>query len=270
MFGFDFLNRVTCPLSGCKCVSIRPEAAKSLQLTFTSDDKTLESLLVRRALPGKLDGDNGWKHACELEHDPKKQAGVLTLTVDVPPNILIIHLNRFTYPRSGTGHRLDNRIKYPVELVHKSLAAAYKLVAVGRHSGSFQGGHYFAWVRYGDTWWKCDDEKVTPLERFSPDSEDGARAYMLFYEKLDKAGEAAGFDMDVRLGRRASTGGVRTSPLENPPIRPVTRKPSSAGGVQASHAGNPPPRRVTRVSGGSYVSNPPPRRVTRVSGGAHC
>jgi uncharacterized UBP type Zn finger protein len=184
LFGFEFLTSLVCPDAGCRAVSYKTDPAMSLQLELGMESQTLDSLLVYHARPELLDPREGWKHDCKMDENVDTQNAVKTLSIMSAPLILIVQLKRFKFDGSGVrGARLDNKIDYPIVLTHIP-GQTYRLVAVGRHRGSIQAGHYFAWVRYGETWWVCDDEDVTALEDFSLDSADGARAYMLFYEKV--------------------------------------------------------------------------------------
>ena len=102
-----------------------------------------------------------WKHECGSNMKPNPN-GIQTLTPNSYPEILTIQLKRFK-ESDGRWARLDTKINYPVKLKYFR-DQTYSLVAVGRHTGSsMHAGHYFAWVRYGRTWWKCNDSSVTPM-----------------------------------------------------------------------------------------------------------
>lgn len=57
----------------------------------------------------------------------------------------------------------------------------YSLYAVVNHIGSFEGGHYYAYIRHTrDTWYKCDDHMITKASREEVLASPG---YLLFYHK---------------------------------------------------------------------------------------
>jgi ubiquitin C-terminal hydrolase len=94
-----------------------------------------------------------------------------------------------TYPTGDT--QLDMR---PYSHGRTHAAARYRLYAVVDHLGqSINAGHYIAKVKAqwggalpianvaANSWWRADDETVTPL---LPDAVHDPRAvYMLFYER---------------------------------------------------------------------------------------
>lgn len=57
----------------------------------------------------------------------------------------------------------------------------YHLYAVVNHIGSFEGGHYYAYIKHGpNLWFKCDDHIIT---RASRDEVLNSPGYLLFYHK---------------------------------------------------------------------------------------
>ena len=55
----------------------------------------------------------------------------------------------------------------------------YRLYGVVEHQGSFSGGHYVAFVRLGNEWYRMSDSTVTQV----PEADAlGAQAFLLFYE----------------------------------------------------------------------------------------
>lgn len=56
----------------------------------------------------------------------------------------------------------------------------YELFAVIVHSGNLDSGHYFAYVRSQNAWFRCDDSRVTRAE---PVQVAAAQAYLLFYHR---------------------------------------------------------------------------------------
>lgn len=182
LFDFGYNVTVRCPLGGCRASSTHTEAARTLQLSIQEgSSNTLSSLLAYAERPSCM--GTKWTHECG--GSSPKPYGILTLVPKSYPAILMIQFKRFKQV-GGRLVRLDTRITYPVQLNYFT-NHPYTLVAVGRHVGGtrIDHGHYLAWVRYGRVWWRCDDEKVERIPNFSVDMEDHARAYMLFYKKIE-------------------------------------------------------------------------------------
>ena len=58
----------------------------------------------------------------------------------------------------------------------------YYLYAVVAHKGHCNGGHYIAYVKCDNLWFKCDDEVVTPEKNQKFITSD---ANILFYKRDD-------------------------------------------------------------------------------------
>ncbi|KAM3271605.1 hypothetical protein ACQJBY_042043 [Aegilops geniculata] len=108
------------------------------------------------------------------------------------PEILIIHLKRFSYSRY-TKNKLDTYVDFPIHDLDLSsyirdrswqMSNHYQLYAVSNHYGSMGGGHYTAYV-YNDgkkKWYDFDDRCVSGLE--NEDSIKTSAAYVLFYRRV--------------------------------------------------------------------------------------
>ena len=187
LFDFEYLSWCRCPLDRCDKESYKFDPARSLQVELHEGCNTLESLLDHHVRPGPIE----WKHDCKSDVEPKPRLnGEKTLSVSSYPEILVVQLKRFKFSRDNNiSTRVDTKIKYPAQLdYYRNPDQSYRLVAVGRHVGHIDNGHYFAWVRYGNDWWRCSDSLVTPIPNFSTDMDDGGRAYMLFYKRIDDGG----------------------------------------------------------------------------------
>ncbi|CAM0948743.1 unnamed protein product [Alopecurus aequalis] len=108
------------------------------------------------------------------------------------PEILIIHLKRFSYSRY-TKNKLDTFVDFPIHDLDLSkyirdgsgqTANHYQLYAVSNHYGGMGGGHYTAYV-YNDErekWYDFDDRCVQGLGK--EDSIKTSAAYVLFYRRV--------------------------------------------------------------------------------------
>ena len=74
------------------------------------------------------------------------------------PEILVIHLKRFSYSRF-LKNKLETYVDFPVDDLDLSMYVAYKndqtctryvLYAISNHYGSMGGGHYTAFVHVSD------------------------------------------------------------------------------------------------------------------------
>ncbi|XP_078178002.1 ubiquitin carboxyl-terminal hydrolase 8-like isoform X2 [Carex rostrata] len=115
------------------------------------------------------------------------------------PEVLIIHLKRFSYNRFMK-HKLDTTVEFPIHdldlsghISHKpqtategeikQLSMHYRLYAVSNHYGSMGGGHYTAQVFHecGNKWYNFDDSRVSQI---SEESIKTSAAYVLFYRRI--------------------------------------------------------------------------------------
>ncbi|XVF05041.1 hypothetical protein REPUB_Repub05bG0137000 [Reevesia pubescens] len=106
------------------------------------------------------------------------------------PEILVIHLKRFSYNRF-LKNKLETYVDFPIDNLDLSnyigyrngkLSNRYMLYAVSNHYGSMGGGHYTAFVHHGGgRWYEFDDSHVYPigLEKIRTSA-----AYLLFYRRV--------------------------------------------------------------------------------------
>ena len=114
------------------------------------------------------------------------------LTLDVLPNILIIHLKRFDALKSC---KIANPIEFPVDqpldlgpFIFKwrrrdrtssvPTPHLYELNAVVDHHGDMHKGHYTAFIKDGGQWFHCDDHHVALV---NTETVKAAEGYLLFY-----------------------------------------------------------------------------------------
>ncbi|CAN6466305.1 unnamed protein product [Victoria cruziana] len=106
------------------------------------------------------------------------------------PDILVVHLKRFSYSRYFK-NKLDTVVNFPIcdldlaKYVKRKDAPesyVYDLYAVSNHYGGMGGGHYTAYVKLHDEnkWYSFDDSHVSPV---SKDDIKTSAAYVLFYQR---------------------------------------------------------------------------------------
>ncbi|XP_038238001.1 ubiquitin carboxyl-terminal hydrolase 11 isoform X1 [Dermochelys coriacea] len=112
------------------------------------------------------------------------------------PEVLIIHLKRFSYTRLAR-EKLDTLVEFPIRDLNFSdfiikpradVAPAphkYDLIAVSNHYGSLRDGHYTTFARNKDSgqWFYFDDSSVSPVAEAQIESK---AAYVLFYQRQDR------------------------------------------------------------------------------------
>ncbi|WOL11391.1 ubiquitin carboxyl-terminal hydrolase 5-like [Canna indica] len=106
------------------------------------------------------------------------------------PEVLVIHLKRFSFSRS-TKHKLETFVNFPIHdldltnyVAHKkgSQRQIYELYALSNHYGSMASGHYTAHIKLLDEnkWYNFDDSHISPINE---DDVKSAAAYVLFYRR---------------------------------------------------------------------------------------
>ncbi|WOL08121.1 ubiquitin carboxyl-terminal hydrolase 9 [Canna indica] len=108
------------------------------------------------------------------------------------PEILVVHLKRFSYSRflknkldtfvNFLVHNLD-LTKYVKQRTSASESHIYELYAVSNHYGGLGGGHYSAYAKLieEDSWYHFDDSHVSPVKE---DEIKTSAAYVLFYQRV--------------------------------------------------------------------------------------
>ncbi|KAL2554151.1 ubiquitin-specific protease 8 [Forsythia ovata] len=106
------------------------------------------------------------------------------------PDILVIHLKRFSYNRYFK-NKLETFVDFPIDDFDLSsyifdkknnFCHHYALYAVSNHYGGMGGGHYTAFVQLGNNrWYEFDDSLVFPVnwEQIKTSA-----AYVLFYRRI--------------------------------------------------------------------------------------
>ncbi|XP_042437503.1 ubiquitin carboxyl-terminal hydrolase 5-like [Zingiber officinale] len=114
------------------------------------------------------------------------------------PEVLVIHLKRFSFSRS-TKHKLETFVNFPIHdldltnyVAHKkgSQRQMYELYALSNHYGSMASGHYTAHIKLLDEnrWYNFDDNHISPINEEDVKS---AAAYVLFYRRTRENASAS-------------------------------------------------------------------------------
>jgi hypothetical protein len=124
--------------------------------------------------------------------------------ISVPPEFLIVHLQRFAveYTPSIRRKKLTERFEFEHELELGPLMAdetqnpMYRLTGIVLHAGTAEGGHYTSYVKVGQKWYDFNDTQVLEipesavLENAAGNMSFGGEdhrpcAYLLFYQRSD-------------------------------------------------------------------------------------
>lgn len=164
--------------------------------------RSAEEALRQYVEPETLDGDNMWRcGGCDRKVRAEKGLRFRRL-----PEVLAVQLKRFCYDPFGGGRvKINDEVAFGERLSVDAQDGAreYGLFAVLMHSGTANGGHYFAYVRTGGRWLEYNDATVSELPGDDPlraayggdrGGGSGASAYMLMYRAA--SGAAAAHDWD--------------------------------------------------------------------------
>lgn len=107
------------------------------------------------------------------------------------PEVLVIHLKRFSFSRS-TKQKLETFVNFPIHdldlteyVANKSSSQrqTYDLYALSNHYGSMASGHYTAHIKLFEEnrWYNFDDNHISPI---NVEEVKSAAAYVLFYRRV--------------------------------------------------------------------------------------
>lgn len=205
---FDGLleSAVTC--QECGNVSLTRDRYMDLSLDVSNQFvHTLNDALAEFTQTEILDGDN--RVVCSICQE--KQAVSKGLRLATAPSVLVCHLKRFAYDRYGRLVRLSKKVRFPLRLeigdymsrVNKATPPPYELVAVLVHEGrSCDSGHYLAYVKSGNEWYKANDSVITKVDVSVVLQQ---QAYILIYEVAGMRGHGYGHESQSQAKSRSAS-----------------------------------------------------------------
>merc|ERR1712240_530669 len=133
----------------------------------------------------KLGADDAWYCPnCQKHQQATKKFDLWSL-----PEVLVIHLKRFSYNRYWRD-KIDTVIDFPTKGLDMTQyvinsqhgVAIYDLLAVSNHYGGMGGGHYTAYAqnKIDNNWYYFDDSSVTQTNEEAVVTK---AAYVLFYQR---------------------------------------------------------------------------------------
>ncbi|ESQ33499.1 hypothetical protein EUTSA_v10006750mg [Eutrema salsugineum] len=169
-------------------------SAKKIRQEETSLFSCLEAFLAEEP----LGPDDMWYcPACKEHRQANKKLDLWKL-----PDILVIHLKRFTYSRYFK-NKIDTFVNFPIHDLDLSKYVKnkdgqtylYELYAISNHYGGLGGGHYTAYAKLMDEkkWYDFDDSHVSAIDEseiMTP------AAYVLFYQRVRSESETSNMDED--------------------------------------------------------------------------
>eukprot|EP00892_Ulva_mutabilis_P002888 jgi/Ulvmu1/125/UM001_0129.1 len=168
------LKGKTCTILQCMHIdfkSTKEEEFLNLQLDVIGCKSVSESLEAF-CKTEDLVGENKWKAEGYGLQDTRMRSAFQEL-----PPVLQLHLKRFNFDyQSWTPYKVNKRYEFTETLEFKeelmapdadlSVKQVYKLFSVLVHSGKYEGGYYYAYIRASDgKWYKFDDETVIQVEQ---------------------------------------------------------------------------------------------------------
>ncbi|KAJ4294107.1 hypothetical protein N0V90_007797 [Kalmusia sp. IMI 367209] len=162
------------------------EAKKAKRAARRKNGLTLEECFAETSKSEVLSEDNAWycNRCKELRRASK------TLEIWTAPDILVVHLKRFSSHRVFRD-KVDALVDFPIEGLDLSERVGlsegkelvYDLFAVDNHYGGLGGGHYTAYAKnfFDQQWYEYNDSSV--MKRSNPESVISTAAYLLFYRR---------------------------------------------------------------------------------------
>jgi ubiquitin C-terminal hydrolase len=174
-------NTITCPC-GYKSHSFDPYSCISLNIPQTDERNiSLEKCFIENGKPEILDNDNKWFcDGCKQKTNAIRSTSIWTC-----PNILIIHLKKFT----SKGRKIDKHIDFNIKNIDLTKYMSkfskgkedYELYAISNHSGNENGGHYWSYCKRDDKWFNFNDSVVSEISENKILSSDN---YVLFFQRV--------------------------------------------------------------------------------------
>ncbi|KAL3119782.1 hypothetical protein niasHT_008662 [Heterodera trifolii] len=147
---------------------------------------TLKECIDMYTQQEQLNEEDSWYCPnCKTHRRAFKKLDLWTL-----PQILVIHLKRFSYGRY-TRDKIETELELPIRgldfsdkvLNPEHSQEKYDLIGISNHSGGLGSGHYSACALNGSNWCEFNDSSAYPLQHEVPDVFNSREAYMLYYRR---------------------------------------------------------------------------------------
>ncbi|KAF8116373.1 hypothetical protein N665_0019s0051 [Sinapis alba] len=173
-----------------------PEVSKAT--SSVTEEVSLFSCLEAFLAEEPLGPDDMWCcPACNKHRRANKKLNLWKL-----PEILVVHLKRFTYTILLKS-KIDTFVDFPIHDLDLSKyvkneegeSYLYELYAISNHYGDMGGGHYTAYAKLMDEnkWYEFDDSRVSAVDESKIKT---SAAYVLFYRRVRSESETPNMDED--------------------------------------------------------------------------
>ncbi|XP_057784693.1 ubiquitin carboxyl-terminal hydrolase 8-like [Salvia miltiorrhiza] len=163
-----------------------PEVCKTASVSETQDSISLYKCVEAFLKEEPLGPEDMWYCPnCKEHRQASKKLDLWRL-----PEILVIHLKRFSYTRF-LKNKLETFVDFPVDnfdlsnyILKKNNKDChrYMLYGISNHYGGMGGGHYTAFAKHRlDSWYEFDDSHVYPVTEEQIKTQ---AAYVLFYKRV--------------------------------------------------------------------------------------
>ena len=136
------------------------------------DDVTIYDCLNSYLKIEELTGDNKWFNDKTSDYEEAKKK----ISIIKYPKILILCLNRFNNNNDKINTFVDVQEYLELEDKHH-----YELYGICNHMGGSGGGHYTAYCKNNENWYKFNDNVVTKI---NDDNIISSSCYCVFYRKV--------------------------------------------------------------------------------------
>eukprot|EP01080_Neovahlkampfia_damariscottae_P007867 gene7867-12337_t len=178
IFGGKFENITKC--LKCKNETIKEEKFLDISLPLLMDSQHFST--VNECLDNFFKEESMIKsNQIYCEKCKSKTDGMKKVMLKKTPNILILHLCRFTYDLK----KLNQNVELPLNLhlnqysINDQVHDEYELKSVIHHFGNLQGGHYVSSCKNENNEWIVFDDSIVRNVR----DIQSPSAYVLFYQK---------------------------------------------------------------------------------------
>ncbi len=176
-FYSKLVSITSCP--ECDYVTTNHEPICTITLTLKNEYNTIYDSLDEYVKEFTLDEGEKWQcDKCKKYVRSEKKVNFWELSP-----ILILCVKQFR-----KGIKINKHIEFPEILnmkkyrISRKNNSQYRLMGISVHSGSLNGGHYYAMCRNGLKWYNCNDTSINevPIENVLKET-----PYCYFYERLN-------------------------------------------------------------------------------------
>jgi hypothetical protein len=171
-----------------------PPQQLSIELPIDSTHvNSIQNAITAFLLPERMDDPHNLPRRDDnLKFEPADKYSELTIKSN-PPSRMILTLKRNKRENDGSTQKLSKYVETNANLTFDFYSQAnpsvlthqktYNFKGVAIHHGSIQGGHYFAYIREGQTWFKHDDSRIAPVDLKTVENDINTNGYIFLYEE---------------------------------------------------------------------------------------